>query len=69
MNTEPNTQTKEQRRALIKQRHEAMVDKEAFGEIPLTKDAITETAQELDGFREHQRDIHSNSDFLTSDEQ
>ncbi len=61
--------TKEQRRLLIKQRHEAMVDAEAFGEIPLSKAEIIETVQELDGFREHQRDAHSDSEFLTSDEQ
>lgn len=60
--------TKEQRRDLIKQRHEAMVDIEAFGEIPLSKEQIVETVGELDGFREHQRDQLSDSEFLTSDE-
>jgi len=61
--------TKEQRRNLIKQRHEAMVDAEACGEIPLSKQEIVETVGELDAFREHQRDEQTNSEFLTSDEQ
>ena len=59
---------KEQRRLLIKQRHEAFVDKEAFGVIPISEKEITETVEELDGFREHKRDAHSDSEFITSDE-
>jgi hypothetical protein len=63
------TLTKEQRRDLIKKRHEALVDADACGEIPLTKGDIERTVGELDAFREHQRDVQSDSEFLTSDEQ
>ena len=59
---------KEQRRNLIKQRHEASVDKEAFGVISISDKEITETAEELDGFREHKRDVQTDSEFITSDE-
>jgi hypothetical protein len=62
--------TKEERLTLIKQRHEALMESDtlAFGEIPLSKREIVETVEEMEGFREHQRDRHSESEFLTSDE-
>lgn len=58
--------TKEERLAWIKQRHEASQD--AVGKLPISKREIRETVEELDSFREFQRDKQTASEALTSDE-
>ena len=74
MNTDNTSATqppmsKAERRDLIKQRFEALEAKENAKAVKFVPAEIIETVQELDGFREHVRDRHSDSEFLTSDEQ
>lgn len=42
--------------------------KECFGELHLSKGDIKETIEELDSFREYERDKKTESEVLTSDE-
>lgn len=66
--------TRDERIAMMKERF-ARIEKDkkgfdaAFGEIPIAKEDIIETAKEdLDAFQESQRDIHTAREALTSDE-
>ncbi len=58
--------SKEERLALIKQRHEA--SQIVIGEIPVTRQETAEAVSELDSFREYERDKKTSSEVLTSDE-
>ena len=58
--------TKQERLEWLKERHQA--HEAQFGDLPVGKAEIQETVGELDAFREFQKDVHSESEFLTSDE-
>lgn len=52
----------------IGENHRQKEELEFADGIPLSDSDIRETVGDLDGFREYQRDRHSDSEALTSDE-
>ena len=62
---------KSERLAYMKKHFAARKDDElpADAVLPVNREDILEEVHELDGFREYERDLHTDQEALTSDEQ
>lgn len=55
---------------MIREAGQRSLDREnlGFAELPVSKEEVRETVQDMDSFREEQRNQQSERDALTSDE-